>query len=415
MRSRSENRILNVMLIAFLSMLVPMILATRVFQSTSYLALLYMIGYTIQIVSMILVFLASPIKVNRNSLWMLVAYVIILILPLINDLIQGISINYYDPINSLIKVINFVFFYILMEKTEINSDGLFRFMCFFVILSVVACVYSIVFEFNEILSIRNISNTNSLKISSFFSNRNQYGIFLVMGLIANLYSYQLKKQKISIYVFVLQIACILSTFSRAALFSAIIIIGMMVLQTNSLKRNIIIISILGTVGIIVLFTTGIGDYFIKNYIRLEQSGDSGRFSLWMYAWDIAKINLITGVGFYTGVDLAISNGMGLTQFHNMFFDLLVDGGILEVLFVVALFCTIYRHCARKCANKRILSVYRASLVAFIFYSCFESASVLALSYADTMFDIFYISLPLLLANMGQDNSNQVAELPNSGN
>lgn len=33
--------------------------------------------------------------------------------------------------------------------------------------------------------------------------------------------------------------------------------------------------------------------------------DSGRVRIWGYAWDIAKDHFITGVGFYTGVDLAM--------------------------------------------------------------------------------------------------------------
>lgn len=398
MRTRSENRVSNALLVSLLSMLIPMILASRVF-SSSYLSIFYMIGYTVQFVSIFYVFSKSTIQINRNSVILLICYLICLCLPLINDVIQGIPINYFDPINSLIKIVNFFIFFTLMENTKIEEKSLLNFMRCIVFLSVVACLYSIIFEFNDILSIRYVTNTNALKIRSFFSNRNQYSAFLIVALTSNLYSYQLKRTKVGILVFVLQLFCILTTFSRAALFSAIIIICLMFLQLKKSSKKIIIMAVILIVGIGILFTTGVFGYFLKNYVRWEQSADSGRFNLWKYAWDVAKINLFTGVGFYTGVDIAIANGMGLTQFHNMFVDILVDGGIFELSFFLGIMLLVYKRCVKNCTNQSLMSVYRASLVAFIFHACVESLSVFALSYSDTMYSIFFISLPLLMANI----------------
>lgn len=415
MKSRTENRILNALLISLLSMLIPMLLATRVFGTSSYLSLLYMIGYVVHIISVFYVFSGSPVWISKNAVVMLMLYLVIQFFPLINDIVKGIPINYYDPINSIVKVINFILFYVLMENIKIDKDTLLWFMRCIVFLSVVACVYSIIFEFDDILSIRTITNTNVLKIRSFFSNRNQYSAFLVIAFISNLYSYQLQKTKSSVFIFVLQVFCILTTFSRAALFSALIIICLMLLQMRNAKKKVITLSVIFIIGIGVLFTTGVFDYFVENYIRWGQSADSGRFVLWKHAWEIAKNNFFSGVGFYTGVDIAVSNGMGLTQFHNMFFDLLVGGGVLEVLFIIGLLLNIYVHCLKKCMNKQLLSVYRASFVAFIFYACFESLSILALSYSDNMYSIFYISLPLLLSNIKHEESNKCVLLFNQTN
>ena len=399
MRSKKGNQVASALLVSLLSMLIPMILATRVLKSALHLSLLYMVGYTILIVSILVSCDRESIQIDRNSISALILYVIVLILPLVNDIVQGVTINFYDPINSLIKIVNFFIFYMLIENIEVNKEAVYRFVRAVVILSVIACLFSIFFEFDEILSIRYVSNTNTLRIRSFFSNRNQYAAFLVIGLIANLYSYQLKKQKRNILIFILQILCILSTFSRAALFSSIIIIALMVLQMRDTKKKIALLLLALIIGVGFVFTTGVFDYFIKNYIRWSQGVDSGRFILWKYAWDTAKINLFTGVGFYTGVDIAISNGMGLDQFHNMFFDLLVDGGIFEVFFIIGMFYSVYRRCSQKCVDMRLLAVYRASFAAFIFHACFESLSVFALSYSDTMYSIFFVSLPLLLSKV----------------
>ena len=195
MRSRADNRILNSLLISMFSMLIPMILATRVLRASSYLSILYMIGYGVLLVSVLMATLGSTVQINKTSMLLLMLYVAVLILPLINDMIRGIHINYYDPINSIVKVVNFFVFCVLMKNVRISKDALYRFMRIVVILSVFVCVYSVVFEFKEILSIRYVVNTNALKIRSVFSNRNQYAAFLIIALTANLYSYQLKKQK----------------------------------------------------------------------------------------------------------------------------------------------------------------------------------------------------------------------------
>lgn len=410
MKKNGEKRISNVLLISFFSMLTPMILATGVFGSSSYLAVLYMIGYAILLFSFFMLFVTSNMKISMNSMVIFLLYAVILTLPVINDVVKGISIDYYDPLNAVIKALNFFIFYVLLRNMRIGREGLYRFARGLVLFSVLVCLFSVVFEFKEILSIRTTTNTNVLKISSIFSNRNQYSAFLVIALISNLYAYMLKPKKSNILIMGLQLLCILTTFSRAALFSSIIILGLMFLQMKNVQKKTMIIVMGGIIGLGVLVTTGALDYFLKNYVRLEQSGDSGRFNLWRYAWDVAKENLFTGVGFYTGVDIARARGMKLTQFHNMFFDLLVNGGIPEVTFIIGLLFTTYRRCVKHCCDNKVVAVYRAAFVAFVFYAFFESISVLALSYGDTMYSIFFISLPLLMANLEQDDGkNEMIE------
>lgn len=408
MKVRHENRALLVLPISLLCMMLPMVLATRVFHTVP-LALLYMVGYIISIISVLVIFARRLIRIKKKSVLLLALYCIILILPLINDMIQDVAINYYDPLNVVIKLVNFFVFFLLMKEIRISKCELRRFMQFIVGLSIFACFYSLIFEYKEILSIRHTINTNTLAIRSFFSNRNQYSAFLVVGLTATLYAYQLNKKNYYFVFLGIQLFCILTTFSRAALFSTIVIVGLMILQARNTKKKFFLCLLIAIAAGGVILTTGVFDYFVKNYIRWEQSGDSGRFTLWQYAWNVASINFFTGVGFYSGVDMAIEQGMWLTQFHNMFFDLLVDGGVFEVLFIIFLFCVVYKRCDRRNIDRGLLSVYRASFAAFLFYSCFESVGVLGFSYSDTLYSIFFISLPVLLSNTYQENADMNLE------
>ena len=55
-------------------------------------------------------------------------------------------------------------------------------------------------------------------------------------------------------------------------------------------------------------------------------------------------------------------------------------------------------------------VYRASFFAFAVHACVESLSLFALSYSDTMYTIFYVSVPILLSNLQQNETQQVSEI-----
>lgn len=401
MRIKQGKNFSTALAVALFSMLAPMIIATRLLHSTSYLVPFYAIGFIIQFVALTLVML--PFVLNKKFLPLFVLYFFILLLPIINDLISGIYINYFDPINSAIKLINFFMFFAIMQSVKINELEFARFMKIIVIFSIIACIYSLIFEYRDILSIRSVINTNTLNVRSFFSNRNQYSAFLIVAFTANNYLNQIEKHRFRMIIFALQIFCILTTFSRSAFFCMVIISLFMLLQNKNAKTKTILLILIFVIGLGVAFTTGVFDYMLSNYVRWNESADSGRFTLWKYAWDIAKDNLITGVGFYTGVDIAMSNGMELTQFHNMFFDLLVDGGILEVVFIVSILHYVYKRCRLNCQNKRLSMVYVASLIAFLFHACFESLSIFALSYSDTLYTIFYISVPILLSNMDKSS------------
>jgi hypothetical protein len=401
---RTKKNISSALLISVFAMLLPMVLATRVLNSNSYLIPLYAVGFLIQFSTMIFAFSSGKFVVSKNTLSLLCLYFIVLALPLLNDVLFSIPINYFDPINSLIKLANFVLFYVIIQNVSIDENHIARFMKVIVLVSMAACLFSLITEYHDILSIKTITNTNTLKIRSFFSNRNQYASFLVVAFVANVYLNQISKQRLCVITFALQIICILTTFSRSAFFCVIIIALLMLLQNKQAKNKTVIIVMVLIIACGIIFTTGIFDYILKNYVRWEASADSGRFTLWKYAWEIAKENLFTGVGFYTGADIAVSRGMGLTQFHSMFFDILVDGGICEVVFVVSVVFSVCKRCISRCPNRRLSAVYLSSLVAFVFHSCFESLSLFALSYADTLYTIFYISVPILLSNIEQKPS-----------
>lgn len=396
-----NNRIGKALIISLCSMLAPMIIATRILNTSSALVPLYALGYIITIFA-IMYALNNKIIANKFGMHVVVLYFVILIIPIAVDLILNIKLNYFDLINVIIKTINLILFFVLMDHIKIDENSFIKLMNVVVIISVFACLYSFVFEFREILTIGNLVNSNTLKIRSFFANRNQYSAFLVVAFIANTYLCQLYKKKYRFIIYTIQVIGILTTFSRAAFFSIVIIVCMMLLQSKNTKKKFVIVSLIIFIGLAILLGTDVITYISKNYIRMDSSADSGRFTLWKYAWDIFKDSCFLGVGFYTGADIAMERGMGLTQFHSMYFDILVDGGFLEIIFLIFIFSYTYKKC-EKCKNHKLTHVYRASLIAFIFHATVESLSIFALSYSDILYTVFYISVPLLISNMYKKN------------
>lgn len=405
MNMRIDKKISTALAVSIFSMLISMILATRIIKSNAFLTIFYAISFLIQFLYIIYVINNKGIKLHKNSLYLIIVFFIILMLPMVNCLIFDIKINFFDPINSIIKIINFFTFFCIIQCITIDEQEIARFMKIIVYCSIIACIFSLLTETNDILSIGAITNTNSLGIRSFFSNRNQYSSFLVIAFIANIYLNRINKQKYCLFTFILQVLCILTTFSRSAFFSIFIITILIVLfETKLTKRKVVLLFLFFIIIIAIMLSTGVFEYIEKNYIRWEVSGDSGRFTLWNYAWNIAKYNILTGVGFYTGVDIAMSFGMGLTQFHSMFFDFLVDGGLFEIGFIIFVIYYVCKSCLKKCSNKRLSRIYVASLCGFFFHACFESLSIFALSYSDMLYTIFFISIPILLSNIKKKNS-----------
>lgn len=396
---RDGDILINALIFSLLAMLIPMVLATRLLNNVTYLAPLYAVCYIVQFGVLLITYIRIRVVASNSSLVTALIYGFLLAFPLINDLVSGYPSNYFDGFNAMVKIVNFLMLYAFMKNVSICKKSLIKFMRFIVILSVVACLFTLLFEWSTILSIRGASNTNAIDIISLFSNRNQFSAFLVVAVVANIYlCVGEKKRKGNYIVFALQLFCVLVTFSRSALFAIIALFVILLLQSRDKRKKIVTFIACVFLILAIFMNTGLIDYISRNYVRLANF-DTGRIEIWKYGWDIIKNNIFTGVGFYTGVDMARSSGMDHSQFHSIYVDLLVDGGIFELVFILCIIYSVYNRCVKNCKERKYVQIYRASLFAFLLQACVESFSIFALSYSDTLYTLFYISVPLLLANM----------------
>lgn len=398
MNMLQDKKLTKTLFYSILLMFLPIAISKNILNDFSYRAPMYSIVYVVQLFLLLIALNNIKAKIRISSILIVILYSIILIIPLFRNSFKNIITHNFDYFNMIIKILNIFVFYVLFRNISVSKESIITFMQLIVKASIIACLFSLVFEIKEIISIPRITNTNLININSFFANRNQFSSFLLTGIIANLFIVVNKKNKRLNYIlFGLQIFFILITFSRGAIFSVASIIIMLILQYGDYKKFVGIF--LAIILILTVFlSTGIFDYILKNFIR-SSNFDSGRKAIWSYGYDIIGENYLTGVGRYTGISIAQSKGMELSEFHNMYMEFFVNGGIIEIVFIFMLIGSIYINLIRRCPDNDYIKIFRIAYLVFFMRGAVESLSIFSLGYSDTIYTIFYITLPLLISNI----------------
>lgn len=393
-----EKRISIVLFLSIIIMYIPIFLSVKVFNNFSYRIPMYSVTFALQLLLLLWALNGINAKTSIKSLLLVLVYAIISILPLLKNSITNIDTHYYDYLNIIIKAVNIFVFYGLFKNVSLSRETIIIFFELIIKFSIAACIYSFVVEFNKIISIPGISNTNLININSFFANRNQFASFLLLGILSNLFIIVNKKNRKYNYItMVIQFVFILFTFSRGVLFPIVVIVFMLIFQYRRYKKAIIALFFV-LILLYILLSTGISNYILTNVIRISDF-DSGRQIIWSYGINIIRKNFFTGIGRYTGINIAQLNGMEKSEFHNIFIELLVSGGVLELSFIFLLILSVYKELITKCPDKNYIKIFNIAFLVFAIRGTIESISIFSMGYSDTLFTIFYITLPLLASNM----------------
>ena len=117
----------------------------------------------------------------------------------------------------------------------------------------------------------------------------------------------------------------------------------------------------------------------------------------------SSINLISGVGYFTGLEIAQFKGFVFDQFHSIYIDSLVSGGFIELIMLTSLLIFMLVKVISSNLDKNLKSIYISSLIGIMFLGVFESVSFFSIGFVDSLYTIFFISLPLLLINSETEN------------
>ena len=383
---------------------IPILISTTLFpglRSGMIFNILVGVSFFIQIVLLLFNFLSQQ-SLRFNQIFFLFAWVFTIsqLLTLYLSLIRGIEINNFDFINVIIRFFSIVFFLCIPLNYKISKKGLETFMRSLLIMGMIACIYNMILNFNGIINIASISNSYVVNFKSFFTNRNSFGQFLFFCLIANTYLYIAKKSNIYVLSSIIIALNLFVTLSRTVVASACIFLIIFILIYFR-KRIWIKITIMMSVVMlfIAIFINQKLNNFIFGIFLREENGTSGRSAIWQTGIEILnQTSWSFGIGYMTGTSLIADLGFP-NQFHNFFIETLVGGGIVDIILHFIIFIFIIRKIMIIIKNDELIgSIFISAYAGLVFYGFFESASFFSMGYVDTLFRVFFITIPLLYAN-----------------
>lgn len=96
------------------------------------------------------------------------------------------------------------------------------------------------------------------------------------------------------------------------------------------------------------------------------------------------------------------------EFHSFFVETLVGGGIAELVVMMLILGLVWRKVVRSHLDSGRRHVLYASAVGVAGLACVESVSFFTVGLVGTLFTIFFVSLPLLYANLSLTDAQSFA-------
>lgn len=327
--------------------------------------------------------LANSIQLKRNYFLPFIFVYIISIFSIfvVPKSLSYISVNEYNwtvettfeigIFDLVIGNINFLidlfvmFMYLFVFSKKIDRKSILVFLKFIVFFTIVECVYSFIFQYNDYLYFFKAStgggdfNGYVTNLSGTFSSKNGFGFLLFQATIASFFIIFVQRKRRWLYWSLLVIITIVNAFSlcKTSLIAAIFVyIGMfiylIVINWNRKRSlSIVLISITALLGVAVgiLFTPFMRSIpFIDSVVtKFEElfvvSGDatiSSRITIWEYALKLLQ-GPLTLFGYGRSASsyfLYISSNMTTQTFHNGLLDILCGFGVFGLaLYIWSIF------------------------------------------------------------------------------
>lgn len=396
---RENRNNLTPLLISIFIMFIPFFISFTLINNTSYLLYLVAIAYIFKVVIIGKKYMSSKISIKFLPIFTL--YLILQMTTIQSNIILGLDTHMNDYINFIAKSINYYLLFGVMLNITVTENSVRQFMKGVVIFAIVASIYNLAINFDSILNVSNITSSYQVNFKSFFPNRNQFGMLLFISIVALNYDSSFLKHKVLEHgIKILFIINLFMTMSRGAIIAtAIFYVLVYIRKLRNPRIFIRVMLFLFAIYIIIFFNSSLQSFIISNIIRAD-SGLAGRVDLWIMGLDIYKENnVISGVGFFTGISLAQTKGFQFDQFHSFFIDVLVSGGVFELFFIVLTVYYSYKRCNKHCSNIHYKNIFKCSLFAVAALSFVESVSLFSIGFVDTIYTIFFITIPVLLSNL----------------
>ncbi|WP_028855468.1 O-antigen ligase family protein [Psychrilyobacter atlanticus] len=401
---KKEVKIINTYFFCILLSLLPVLITTLVsstFSSGNLYPLSIGVIFLIQVI--ISIYCYSKFKgkkINKKLISLAIILTTSQAITLLISLFNGLEIDGFDFINVFVRAITFFVFIVIPYKFKISRKALEKFMFYIVTLGCIACLYNIIINFNGLRHILNINNPYAVNFKSFFIGRNSFGQLLLFSMIANTFLFFIKKSAYSKFCYLLFVINIVATLSRTVTgsVSIFLIIFFLIHFRKKLKSKFLIICFVSVFLFLIFSNDAVSNFIIKMLIRSE-TGTTGRSVFWGIAIQVLnENNWLFGIGYLTSRSLLKSMGYS-SQFHNFYLETLVGGGVIELILHVIIFKLTIENLKMIIKNDKVIgNIYFSGFIALLFYSFFESVSYFSMGYVDSIFRMFFLTIPILYSN-----------------
>ncbi len=215
----------------------------------------------------------------------------------------------------------------------------------------------------------------------------------------------------NVAILALQLVSLVLTLSRGALLASIVFGGILVMP--ALVRTAF--RVLVTLSLVVfgaVVAVGAREQISNwlTYVFRPEVGATGRTEIWevgIGVWE--NHSVLLGTGYYTGLDIAAADGFEYGQFHSLYIDALVDGGVVGLSLLMATLIFVARRVYTSRIEGGLKRVWIASFVAVLLLGTVESVAFFSIGFVDTLFTTFFVGLPLLLSNLAPQRGGSVRD------
>lgn len=331
-----------------------------------------------------------------------IAYLFFYMVVNVACLITDFDISITTMFNLVIGVVLiYLFFDWPIREKNISKSDIFEFFRILVWFMLVACIYNMIVNAKQLLNITSISVYGSDATTSFFDNKNTFGVFLLFGTISATFCKIYEGKNKWLYITFLFLVNALMAMSRTAIVLIIflLIASFLIGDKKTRKSRIFFLSILLFMSIVLYFTSStISNYIDNNLFGNTQSLDIRDRYIERMLPLARGFYLYFGYGVEKSIQLTIEYA-GNRYYHNTYLQLLMEGGLMKLsVFVVGVIYSI-RNTIKLCRmNKKIGYMCAATITTYLIYASIESVILFDTPVIAMLASIFVISIPRLFLN-----------------
>lgn len=274
-----------------------------------------------------------------------------------------------------------------------NEKNIEKWCWFISSIGLLSVLYAWFVNISDVKMILNGVSVYTIKAYGFFPQKNIYGAFVALTIVADLFLYQKTGNWKNLFILGLKSIAVILSFSRAALLLLFLFYIsdtlLNLINKKTLKWNLLLC--LGGLFTLCLFLTypSISNFIMRAIFRIEV-GDAGRISILensLSKFGSSLWHILFGVGYFniTALDMDLDN---------TYFYLLFSGGIIKVgFFLIGYVFSLKKIWILRSENILLGNACLSLSVAYLSFAFFESVALFELGLLNFLFGMWLYIIP----------------------